>query len=275
MTIRDLLAARIPAMYRSRIPTSFDVIGSREKAVAIVEIPDELKKYKTRIASAIMKQHKNVRSVLDKGTPRKGIFRIRDYKLLAGDRDTEVMHNESGCRFLIDPRKAYFSQREGTERLRIASLVKNNELVMVLFAGVGPFPVIISRKTAAGKITGIEINPAAAGYFRKNVLLNKCRNVEVIEDDVRNIDLEHEYDRVIMPLPEKSIDYLPEAFQCLKPGGIIHFYFFADEAGIQLAKAKIRALAKKSGRKISFLGKVNVLPYGPRIWKMRLDIRVT
>ena len=146
MALKDLLKASIPKRLHPKIPSSFDIIGNKEKAVAIVEIPKEAANYKNKIAKAIMEQHKNVKTVLDKGTPRKGIFRIRDYKILAGSRNTEVMHSENGCRFLIDPRKAYFSQREGTERQRIASLVKNGETVMAFFAGAGPFPKYYQRK---------------------------------------------------------------------------------------------------------------------------------
>src|SRR3990167_919743 len=168
MPIKQVLEKAEPKRLHAKIPSSFDVIGGKEKAVAIVEIPPEMKKYGKKIAAAIMKQHKNVKSVLEKGTPRKGVYRTRDYKLLAGGKGTEVVHNENGCRFLIDPQKAYFSQREGTERQRAASIVKNGESVIVFFAGIGPFPIILSKKTGAKSIVGIEINPAAAEYFRKN-----------------------------------------------------------------------------------------------------------
>ena len=222
-----------------------------------------------------MLQHRNVSTVLDKGTPRKGVFRIRDYKILAGSKNTVVIHNESSCRLLLDPRKAYFSPREGTERLRIASGIKNKEKVMVFFAGIGPFAVVISKKTDAKKIIGIEINPDAVSYFQKNIELNKCKNIEVVQGDVQTVAKNYkDCDRVIMPLPEKSVDYLPEAFACLKKQGIIHIYFFSAEDQVAQIKKNIRNIAKKSGKKISFLGKLNILPYGPRIWKMRLDIKV-
>ncbi|MBI4170891.1 MAG: class I SAM-dependent methyltransferase family protein [Candidatus Aenigmarchaeota archaeon] len=257
-------------------PSSFDIIGNREKAVAIVEIQKEMSRYRKRIAAAVMKQHKNVKTVLEKGTPRKGVYRIRDYKILAGDQNTEVVHIESGCHFLLDPKKVYFSQREGTERLRIASSVKNNETVMIFFAGVGTFPIIISKKADAEKIIGIEINPDAVDYFKKNIQMNKCLNIEIVEGDVSKKAAEYSNlcDRILMPLPEKALDYLAAALDCAKSGAFIHIYLFAAEDEVKNKKAQIRNIAKKAGKKISFVRKTNVLPYGPGIWKMRLDIKV-
>ncbi len=275
MSLKSLLATKLPKKAQKFIPSSFDILGSKEKAVAIVEIRPELRKYAPKIAHAIMDLHKNVLTVLEKGTPRKGVFRIRDYKILAGDPNTEVLHVESGCRFKLDPRVVYFSQREGTERMRIALMVKNNEKVMVFFAGAGPFAIVISKKAKAKKIVGIEINPCAAKYFRENVILNKCRNIDVVEGDASVLSKKYKnFDRLLMPLPERSLEFLPEAIGCMKQGGIIHIYLFSTDDDLAKHKSKIRSVARKAGRKISFQGKTNVLPYGPGIWKMRLDVRI-
>ena len=58
--------------------SSFDIIGSREKTVAIVEISDELIEKEKEIAKEIMKRHKNVKSVLKKVSERKGEFATLD-----------------------------------------------------------------------------------------------------------------------------------------------------------------------------------------------------
>ena len=81
-------------------------------------------------------------------------------------------------------------------------------------------------------------------------------------------------DRIIMPLPEKSLEYLKEAMDCAKPGCVIHIYLFSTDDEIAKLKSKIRSTASKNMKKTSFIGKSYVLPYGPKIWKMRLDIKV-
>ena len=212
--------------------------------------------------------------MLKKSSPIKGVFRTRDYALIAGLKDTEVTHIESGCRFLVDPQKAYFSPRESAERLRIAERIRDGEVIMVFFAGVGPLPIIIEKKAKPSAIIAVEINPAAVEYMMKNLKLNKAALTDVMLGDVSgNIDAYRgKCDRVLMPLPEKSEEYLKEAIECLRPGGICHFYCFAKETDEK--KDKIRAVAKEMKKKIKFVGDQQVLPYGPRIWKWRIDFEV-
>lgn len=271
--LRDLLKDKLNEEELKLVPTSFDVIGDKNKAVAIIEIPNEIKKHEKEIALALMKLHKNVKSVLLKASPRRGIHRIREFKLIFGNKNTVVVHRESGCAFKLDPRKVYFSPRESAERLRIAEKIEPNEIIMVFFAGVGPFPIVIAKKTKAKKIIGIEINPKAIRYFKENITLNKVKNVIAIKGDVKKSSKRFfgKCDRVLMPLPEKAIDYLEEAVNCLKEKGIIHFYCFSKEDEIEKWREKILAIINKLNKKAEFLEFRKVLPWGPRIYKYRMD----
>jgi tRNA (guanine37-N1)-methyltransferase len=84
-------------------------------------------------------------------------------------------------------------------------------------------------------------------------------------------------DRVVMPLPKEGYRFLPEAFACLKKkGGIIHFYSYAHEDDLfSEAEGLAQKAAKKAGRKIKILERRKVLPYGPRVFKVCLDIKVS
>ena len=271
MVLKDLLKNKLTKKQLELVPNSFDIIGNRDKAVVIIEIPDKLKSKEKIIANALMKQHKNVKAVLNKTAPRSGVYRTYKLRKIKGG-STEVIHTESGCRFLLDPRKVYFSQRESNERIRISEKVKK-ETVMVFFAGVGPFAILIAKK--AKKVIGIEINPDAIKYFRKNIELNKLNNVSAVLGDVKKKASEYygKCDRVLMPLPETSDKYIREAVRCLKKG-VIHFYCFSKEDKISKQKTKIRAKARQLKKRIKFIGINKVLPYGPGIWKYRIDIEV-
>ena len=275
-TLRESLKNILTEPELKLVPTAFDIIGSRDKAVAIIEFSDELVKHERKIAETIMKLHKSVKSVLKKASPRKGVLRLREYRLIAGDENTEVLHVESGCRFRVDPQKTYFSQRESAERLRIVEKVKPGETVMVFFAGAGPFAILIAKKAKPAKLIGIEINSEAIRYFKENVRLNKLNNVEVVEGDVREKAAAYytSCDRILMPLPESSLDYIDEAIKCAKPGGVIHLYCFAKEEEIDGIEEKIAAAARGLNRDAKFLGHELVLPWGPRIWKMRVDCEI-
>jgi tRNA (guanine37-N1)-methyltransferase len=276
MTYRDLLKKKLTEEELGLLPSSFDIIGNREKAVAIIEIPKELDKKKILIANAIMKKHKNVKTVLGKGSPVQGVYRTRAYSFIKGSKITEVTHAENGCRFLVDPTVAYFSPRESTERMRIVEKILADDIVMVFFAGIGPFAVEIEKKAKPSKVIAIEINPMAVEYLWKNIKLNKCKLIDVVLGDVKNSvnEWNSKCDRVIMPLPERSLEFIEDAINCLKPGGVCHFYCFSSEDSVDEKKEKINEIAGQMKKKIRFIGIQKVLPYGPRIWKYRIDFGV-
>ena len=279
MDVRSYLKSKIPEEELRFIPRSFDIIGSREKAVAIVEIPEEIYHRRVLIAEAIMKIHKNVKTVLAKRSPRVGVYRTRNYELIAGDPNTEVIHKEHGCYFKLDPTKVYFSPRESTERLRIARQVAPGDFVVLMFAGVCPYGIVIAKvQPLVKKIVAIEINPIAYNYMVENIKLNKLEDkIMPVLGDVK-VEASEWYgmaDRVIMPLPKGAQYYLDEAFNCLREdGGIIHFYHWAHEENLyDEAITIIEEHARKHNYKIEILNKRKVLPYAPRIYKICIDFR--
>lgn len=269
----------------SRKPTvkirSFEVIGSREKAVAIVEIPDEAENRAREFAAEIMNRNKNVKTVLRKASERRGEYRIREYEIILGNHDTEVTHREHGAIFKLDPRKVYFSSREATERQRVASQVENGETVMVMFSGISPYPVQIYKKQPDVKeIITVEVNSDAVRYATENIKLNKIPEGKIIRilGDVRDTcpRFYGKCDRVVMPLPLGAENYLDTAIKCLKrEGGIIHFYSWAkEEDDFTNALKVIDEAAKALGREYEILNKRRVLPYAPRTNKICIEFKV-
>jgi tRNA (guanine37-N1)-methyltransferase len=255
--------------------SSYDILGSREKAIAIIEETENPKE----VAKQIMKEHKNVESVLMKLSERKGVQRKREYELILGDTNTEVVHKENYCRLKLDPQKVYFSGREGTERLRIAKRVKPEETVLVMFAGIGPFSILIAKnQPEVEKVPSIEINPEAVEYMEESIRLNKVEDKVIpIFGDVRRKAQNwfNRCDRVIMPLPHKAREYLELASECLKPkGGIIHLYIIEPEEKVQ---ENVRELMKDFQEKTNSKSSYNirkVLPYAPGVYKYCVDIQV-
>lgn len=102
-----------------------------------------------------------------------------------------------------------------------------------MFAGVGPFAIMAAKHANPEKVIAIEKNPAAAEYLKQNIKLNKVENtVKGIQGDVKKVipKLEHKFDRVIMPLPEKAENFLNLAKQSTVKEGIIHLYKFQGRA---------------------------------------------
>jgi hypothetical protein len=86
-----------------------------------------------------------------------GEFRTRRFEVLAGIPVTKTLCVEYGHRFEIDLSEAYFSARLATERQRIAGMMGKGEQVLDMFAGVGPFAIVLADK--AGQVLATDINP--------------------------------------------------------------------------------------------------------------------
>ncbi len=275
-TIRQHLKDKIPEDLLSSTPSSFDILGSRDGAVAVIEIPDELTPYEKEIAEAIQAVHGNVRSVLSKDSGREGEYRLRSLRLIAGDPDTEVIHKESGCRFKLDPQVTYFSTRESTERERIVEMVKPGEEVLVMFSGVSPIAIFVAKNYPDVEVTAVEINPEAHRYAVENVRLNKVADrVKPILGDVREVcsSLNTVFDRVLMPLPKGAHMFLDFAIPMVKPGGVLHFYHWAPEDDLFTeAQRLVAEAAEKEGRRAEFIGGKKVSLYSPRVYKVRVDM---
>jgi tRNA (guanine37-N1)-methyltransferase len=251
---------------------AYDIIGSKDRAVALIGVNAKNPK---KAAKEIMKRHKNVRSVLQKLSERKDTYRLYPCRLLIGDKNTEVVHKEHGYLIKVDPQKVYFSPRESTERQRITDLVKPGEKILVMFSGAGPYALAIGKRHPDCKITCIEINLKGFEYSEKNVRLNKLHNIKNICSDVlyvRDID---KFDRIIMPLVERAIEYLDVAFLHSKKGAIIHLYGLSNEKeNFKDLEERVKEKAEIYNFKYKIIKKQKVLPYAPRINKVRLDIKV-
>ena len=75
-------------------------------------------------------------------------------------------------RFMVDVEKCYFSPRLSTERARIADLVEDGEVVLNMFAGVGPYSITIAKRKKA-EVYSNELNEAAYRLHLENNRLNK------------------------------------------------------------------------------------------------------
>lgn len=284
MDFRQGLIGKIPDAALKAVPRAFEVVGD----IAVLELAAKAVKYSKEVANALIKCQKNVRVVLLKTEDVGGKYRVPKYKVLAHrERDfdkapkwarptklTETMHNESGCRFRIDLASAYFSGKLSGERERIAGVARNNEKILVLFAGVGPFAIVIAKKKNV-KITAVEINPDAVKMFEDNVLLNKAEDkIKVIGGDVAEVlpKLKEKFDRIVMPAPKDAPDFLERALSKVKKGGVIHLYMFAAEDEIAGLGEKIKARCLAAKKKVKILGVTKAGEVGPYNYRVAVDI---
>lgn len=275
-TLIEALEDKLSPHLLSMLPTSFDIIGD----IAVVEIPPELERYGTMVGEAILAMHKNVCTVLAKSSAISGPYRIREFRVVAGEDKRETLHREHGLAYRLDVSRIYFSPRLSFERERVANQVKDGEVILDMFAGAGPFSILIAKKHLV-KVYAVDLNPVAVQYLRENIRLNGVQErVVALEGDVRAVMGEaftNFFDRVIMDFPVESIKYIDVACRVLKKGGIIHYYQFAAEPDpIEKAKEAFSEAVARSQRKVKeILSARLVRATAPHEWQVAIDARLS
>ncbi|MFC2162561.1 class I SAM-dependent methyltransferase family protein [Candidatus Altiarchaeota archaeon] len=224
-SLRHALAGVLDAKLLDLTPSSFDIIGD----IAVLDLDDQLLSFKTVIGEKLIETFKNVNVALQKTGKVDSEYRVPSVEVIAGENRTTTVHKEHGLRYKLDVASCYFSPRSSAERLRIAGQVKAGERVLVMFAGVGPFAILIAR-TSGASVTAVELNPSAVAFMRENVALNKV-DVEVHGGDVRDIVPGlGKFDRILMPLPKSASRFFDIALPALNPAGIVHYYIFTKNS---------------------------------------------
>ncbi len=250
-----------------------DVIGD----IAVVDIPKEMNK--KPVINKIL-NNKNIKTILQKVSKRKGRLRLQQVEYLAGERKTETIHVESGIRLKMDVAKVYFSPRLSGERLRVAKLVRPKESVLVMFSGAGPYVFVIAKMQPKVKeIYGIEINKVGIKNSIESLTLNKkiADKLHFINGDVRKImnKIKKKFDRIVMPAPHSAGEYLDVALKYIKRNGMIHYYDFSSENDIDSIIDKIKDIGNKYNKKIKILKTVKCGQHSPGIYRICVDFKVS
>lgn len=263
----EMIIERSPAEILGFSP-AYEQIGD----IAII---DRQQAQAHRVAQVLLKQNR-IKTVLQAETSVTGEYRTRSVSILAGEKRTKTLYRENKCRYLIDLSRVYFTPRLSTERARIADKIHDGEIVVDMFAGVGPFSILIAKSSPRAHVIAIDKNPDAVRYLKENVKLNRVKNVKIIEGDARDAvkDISGA-DHVIMNLPHSAIEFLDAAFGILKNGGVIHFYAIAHENDLFDGILKrIEDIAGLSGFHIVPLDKRVVRPYAPYQFNICIDFQV-
>jgi tRNA (guanine37-N1)-methyltransferase len=276
-TFVELLEDRLAPNLLASLPRAIDFVGD----IAIIEIPQELDAYRSAVGEAILKTQKNVRTVLAKASAVSGTYRTREFTVIAGEPKTETIHKEYGCKYHVDLAKAYFSPRLSYEHKRVASLVKEGETVIDLFAGVGPFVIQIAKTHENVAVYAVDVNPYAVEFLKRNIRLNRVEDkVYPILGDAKQAvakKLSGVADRVIMNLPEKAIEFVDVTCEALKPiGGIVHFYsFVSDSDSTEDMRRNFMEAVEKGGRRVEkILFSRLVRATAPYEWQAVVDAKV-
>jgi len=290
-------------------PRAFDIFGN----IALMKFPKETTtKEKKSFAEDILKRYKSVSTVLEKTGKFKGRLRKQETKHVAGEKTKEALYTENGCTFRLNIDKTYFSPRLNNERKEIADKIKKGETVLVMFAGVAPYPIVIAKNSKAKFVFSNEINREANKYAQQNIELNKLKDrVVLLPGDINRVTQEitnktkelftdlnngfriinlknrvsaneraslipipKTFTTIVMPRPQLKDTFLRETFALSKKGTRIYYYDFCKDDEVNAVLDKIKGEAKKAKKKIKIIQTKRAGEIAPYKCRVRVDFKI-
>jgi tRNA wybutosine-synthesizing protein 2 len=237
--LKRLLSETVPEDKRHFLPDGFQRIGD----VIVLKLHEGVYPCRKRIAGKLLRETTakticNMRQV-------SGELRRPRIEKVAGN-GTETIHRENGCTYKLDVARVMFSKGNLRERGRLPGIVRRDEVIVDMFAGIGYFTIPVAKTGLPRRIYAIDANPDSIRYLKENLRLNKVGCVEPVLGDSRNVALSEQADRIIMGYLPRTYEFLPSAFKLLKPAGVIHYHdtFSRDE----LWEKPLEILERGAGR---------------------------
>ena len=269
----------------SKNPRAFDVFGN----IALVKFDKKTSvKDKKHFASNILKNNKSITTVLEKTGKFKGRLRKQETKWVAGEKTKEALYRENNCVFRFNIDKVYFSTRLSNERKEIAARIQKGDEVLVMFAGVGPYSIVIAKNSKARMVYSNELNKEANKYTKLNIELNKVKNkVILLSGNIKNVTnkikaglvvnnkkIPAKFSVIIMPRPQLRDTFLKQAFLLSKKGTRIFYYDFCKIDEINQIVNKVKKEAEMYKKKIKILKVKKAGEKAPYKFRVRVDFRV-
>lgn len=256
---------------------SFNILGN----IAVVNFSDNTSlKDKKKFAQNLLKNNSVVKTVIEKSGKFSGRLRKMQTKHLAGEKTKEVLYKENNCLFRFNIDSTYFSPRLSNERKEIASMIKKDEKVLVMFAGVAPYSVVIAKNSLAKEVYSNEINREANKYAELNVELNKIKNkVKLVNGDIKRVakrlyEKGEKFDVIVMPRPQLKDSFLEQTFMLSKKGTRVYYYDFCRVDETNLILEMIKKQAEKFNKKIKIIGTKPAGETAPYKIRLRVDFEI-
>lgn len=251
----------------------YDILGN----IAIIKGERKTKEEKLKQAQELLKKP-GIKTVLEKATNVHGRLRTIKTKHILGKRTLITEHKENASLFKFNVETCYFSPRLSNERQLIAKKIKSKDKVLVMFAGVGVYPIVIYKYSKPKKIIGVELGKECCRYFKENLKLNKIPEgkIEVIQGDVKkkvNKNL-GKFDVVIMARPNLKETFLKYGLEVSKKGTKLFYYGFCKDEEINCLIENLKLEADELKRKIKVIEAVRSGEIAPYKHRFRIEIKI-
>jgi tRNA (guanine37-N1)-methyltransferase len=253
---------------------NYDILGN----IAIVKFPKEAKKREKLEKARELLGNKSIKTVLEKTNKVSGRLRTIRTKYILGEKTKIAFYRENGCLFKFNVETCYFSPRLANERLEVAKEVKKGENVLVMFAGVAPFSIILAKTAKPRRIVSVELGKECCKYAEENIVRNKVENmIQVLQGDVKRIvpkleKQKEKFDFIVMPRPNLNETFLKSALSVSKKGTRIVYYGFSSEDKKNEMVESLLKEAKKFKRKIKIVRILEAGDIAPYEHRYRIEM---
>ena len=121
----------------------------------------------------MLEQQSSLRTVVNKTDSIDNTFRFFKMELLAGEDDMVTTVHENGCKFAFDFSKVYWNSRLHTEHKRVVEMVNKGDVILDVFAGVGPFSIPAAKKGCT--VYANDLNPSSYEALVQNAKKNRVK----------------------------------------------------------------------------------------------------
>lgn len=261
---------QIPDDLIGLLPKKWEMLGD----VLILKLNEDLRGYDTEVAKVYAEVLGAVTVLEDVGGVSE-VIRKPDVRLLLGER-TVATHRENGVLYKLDAKEIMFSSGNIDERIRMAKVCDDGDVVVDMFAGIGYFSLPMAVHSKPEKVYAVEINPVAFGFLEENTRLNRVENVvEPVLGDCLEMAPEGVATRVVMGYLSGQ-DYLPKGMRVIGERGTIHYHENCpNELLPDRPVGNVEDAARKEGRDVEVQSQRRIKSYAPGVSHVVLDVHVS
>ena len=186
----DKIKQQVDQGLHHKLPKKWKKIGN----ILVADFSQLTKTDLSRI-SQIYADILKVKTVLQKNRVNGELRKPERTEILFGN-NTETEIAEYGLKYKMDLSKTMWSPGntgwravlDGPEKVNSFYSFGNPKVIIDYFAGIGYFTIQLAKSYPTAKIISIDKNPNSIEYLKKNLAINNIDNVEVLNDDCRNIN---------------------------------------------------------------------------------------
>ena len=207
-----------------KLPKKWKKIGD----IITIDFKNIDKDKKNEIAK-IYAEELRVKTVIQKSSVSGELRKPDNINLLYGN-ETITEISEYGVKYKLDLAEIMWSPGNtgwrsalaGPEKVSDFYTFNKPKVIVDYFAGIGYFAIQMAKGYPKSKIIAVDKNPKSIEYLTMNCIENGIKNIEIINDDCRNIT--SKADVIHLGYIGNTIDFLDHTYKSLNKNGTVIFH---------------------------------------------------